>query len=277
VRTGTLSDDDAARLLGAGEGALAAAFRYFPGPANFDRLAPHPRLPSVAEIGPLLRLVVMFRQAAAPWLIDHLESASAEQRYFATLCLGEVVNAAALPGLLQRLFDPDIPTRAVAVEVLRNYRRFYDLDEVFHLLRAITSDPSAAPERRRIAAHALGELRDAEAVPSLLYALVERDPALVSVARRSLVVLARQDFGEEVPRWRAWWEVAAPRHRVGWLIDALLHDDATIRHEASEELKKLTGQFFGYYFNLPRREREKAHRRYVDWWEREGRTQFGVG
>ncbi len=80
------------------------------------------------------------------------------------------------------------------------------------------------------------------------------------------MVLTRQDFGLDVPRWVAWWDTAATRHRVEWLIDALTHTDATVRHEASEELKRLTGQVFGYYFNLPRKERERAQQRYLAWW-----------
>lgn len=53
---------------------------------------------------------------------------------------------------------------------------------------------------------------------------------------------------------------AAASHE--WLIDALIHSEPTIRHEASEELKRLTGQYFGYCLNLPRRERERAHQQY---------------
>jgi hypothetical protein len=138
-------------------------------------------------------------------------------------------------------------------------------------LRAIVLDPLAPSDRRRIAANVVGEIRDAEAVPALLVALADRDGALAGIARRSLVVLARQDFGQDVVQWQQWWDRAAGYHRIEWLMAGLLHAEPTIRHEASEELKKITGQFFGYYFNLPRRERERAHARYLDWWQREGR------
>lgn len=274
VRIGALSDAAANALLGGGEAALEALFRHFPGPTSFDRLNTQARVPPVAEVGPLLRLVVMFRQASTPYLIQCLDSPDADRRYFATLCLGEVVTPAALPHLLQRLFDPDFPTRVIAVDVLRAYRRFAEFDTVVRALRSVVLDASAMPERRRVAANALGELRDAEAVPVLIAALDDPDRALASLARRSLVVLARQDFGEHSAQWREWWERAAGKHRIEWLIEALLHADPTLRHDASEELKKITGQFFGYYFNLPKRERERAYRRYVEWWHAEGRARF---
>jgi hypothetical protein len=273
-RVGAVSDQAAQTLLGGGERAVAAVFRSFPGPTTIDRLAAHARLPPLPEIGPLLRVVVMFRQASATHLIERLESTEPEQRYFATLCLGEVVTAAALPQLLARLFDPDFPTRVLAVDVLRAYKRFPEFDQVVRALRAVAADGNAATERRRIAANALGELRDAEGVPALISALAERDPALVSLAHRALVVISRQDHGEEPAAWRAWWDRAAGRSRIEWLIDALLHPEPNLRHDASEELKRLTGQFFGYYFNLPRRERERAYQRYVEWWQAEGRAKF---
>jgi hypothetical protein len=105
-------------------------------------------------------------------------------------------------------------------------------------------------------------------------ALLDRDGALAGIARRALVTLSRQDFGQDASAWESWWHQAHGKHRIEWLVDALLHADPALRHDASEELKKLTGQFFGYYFNLPRRERERAHQRYADWWQREGRTKF---
>jgi hypothetical protein len=274
VRTGSMGDAVANKLLGAGDAAIVAVFRYFPGPTAFDRMDASARRPSVADAGPLLHLVTLFRMSAAPRLIELLDAPNAEQRYFATLCLGEIVHPAAIPGLLPRLFDADTPVRTIAVDVLRAYRKFHGIDQVLRQLRAMITDAAVPGERRRIAAHAVGELRDPEAVPALLFALNDRDHALVAVSHRSLVVLARQDFRDDAAAWRAWWDRVARTHRIEWLIAALVHEDATIRHEASEELKKLTGQFFGYYFNLPKREREKAHKRYVEWWEREGRIAF---
>lgn len=274
VRTSSLSDATAEQLVALGEGSLDAVFRYFPGPTHHDRSEPRSRVPRAAEVGPLLRLVVMFRHAAASKLSDLLESVDPEQRYYATLCLGEVVFPAALTRLGARLFDSDAPTRRIALESLRAYRRLPEFERVLRSLRSTLADASLPVERRRLAAQALADLRDSEAIPSLLSGLADADPSVRSLSHRALVVLARQDHGEDARGWREWWERAAGRHRIEWLIEALVHDDSSVRHEAGEELKKLSGIFVGYYFNLPRRERERAQQQYREWWDREGRSRF---
>jgi hypothetical protein len=274
VHTSSLSDEIAAQLVARGERALDAVFRYFPGPTSHDRSEPCSRVPRAAELGPLLRLVVMFRHAAASKLCELLESVDPEQRYYAALCLGEIVSPAALSRLGTLLFDSDPTIRRIALESLRAYRRLPEFERVLRSLRSTLLDGSMAVERRRLAAQALADLRDAEAIPSLLSVLSDADPSVRSIAHRALVVLARQDFGDDTHAWREWWEQAAGRHRIEWLIEALVHPDPNIRHEAGEELKKLSGVFVGYYFNLPRRERERAQQQYREWWEREGRSRF---
>lgn len=274
VRTGVLEHSVADRLVAEGERSLAAVFRYFPGPTKLDRSSAMTRIPNVADVGPLLRLVVMFRQLSAPFLTETLESPDPEQRFYAILCLSEVIHPAAATALGQRLFDSDEPSRRLAMEALRSYRRLPEFDRVLRLLRNTLNDSNAAPERRRLAANGLADLRDGEALSVLISALGDSDASLRAVVRYSLVQLARQDFGENVAQWREWEERAAGRHRVEWLIEALAHDEPTIRNDASEELKKLTGYFAGYYFNLPKRERERAQAQYREWWDREGRSRF---
>lgn len=272
--SGQLPDATAAALLGQGERALEAIFKHFPGPSSADRTQVITRLPVVSELGPLLRLVVAFRQASQPRLLALLDApeSTPEQRYFALLCLGEVVHPSALARLTSLVFDGDPATQSAATEVLRQYRRFAEFDQVGRALRAAVHDDTAPVERRRVAAQTLGALRDTDAVPTLLGALGVA--GLESTAHRALMVLSRQDFGVDPAAWAPWWATAERKHRIEWLIDSLLHNDASIRHESSEELKRVTGQFFGYYFNLPRKERERAHQRYVEWWRREGSARF---
>ena len=276
LRADSLSDTQLATLLAGGDRALDAVFARFPGPHNLRRGDALTRLPSLSEAGVLLRVVVAFRHAALPRLLAALDGADPDGRYCALLCLGEVVHASAIPALLPKLTDSDYPTRMVAIEVLRNYRRFEGFDAVGASLRAALRDTRGAADVRRAAAHALGELRDAESIEVLAASLAEGDASLATAAHRALVVITRQDFGTAPAPWLAWWVSAAPRHRIEWLIDALLHAEPTIRHEASEELKRLTGQYFGYYFNLPRRERERGHERYVAWWKSDGAQRFGA-
>ena len=274
ARSGALHERTAATLLGMGDRALAALFRYFPGPHSLNRTAPLTKMPVIEESGPLLRLALMFRQAAVPALLEALDSDDADRRFCALLCLHEVAHPSALPRLTTLLLGDDATLHPAALEVLRAHRRFPEFASVGATLRTALREPRDSAMVRRRAAEALGELRDVDAVPLLIAALSDRDGPLALAAQRALVLITRQDFGTTAQHWINWWSEASARHRVQWLIDALLHVDGTIRHEASEELKKLTGQFFGYYYNLPRRERERAHQRYIEWWDREGAERF---
>lgn len=274
ARSGTLPERTAATLLGMGDRALAALFRAFPGPHTLSRSAPLTKMPSVEDAGPLLRLALMFRQAAVPSLVEALDSDDADRRFCALLCLHDVAHPSALPRLSTLVLGDDEGLHSAALEVLRAHRRFPEFASVGATLRTALREPRDSALVRRRAAAVLGELRDVDAVPLLIAALSDKDGPLALAAQRALMLITRQDFGTTAQHWVDWWSEASSRHRIEWLLDALLHVDGTLRHEASEELKKLTGQFFGYYYNLPRRERERAHQRYVEWWAREGAERF---
>jgi hypothetical protein len=44
-----------------------------------------------------------------------------------------------------------------------------------------------------------------------------------------------------------------------------------VRKSASDELRTLSeGESFGYHFDQPKKEREDARRKWVDWWRKNG-------
>ncbi|NUP98206.1 MAG: hypothetical protein HUU28_18780, partial [Planctomycetaceae bacterium] len=88
----------------------------------------------------------------------------------------------------------------------------------------------------------------------------------------ALVVLTRHDPIHHRGTWPRWLAEHGQKHRIEWLIDALLDEDAALREAAGHELKELTKQYFGYYANLPRSERDQAYKRYLAWWDSEGRA-----
>lgn len=88
-------------------------------------------------------------------------------------------------------------------------------------------------------------------------------------ARAALVSFAKQDFGTSRRRWRSWWEKHEGEDRVEWLFEALSHKEAELRASAQAELRELTGEYFGYHYDLPRREREAARARWQSWWRRQ--------
>jgi len=150
----------------------------------------------------------------------------------------------------------------------RKWRKWYDA-----ALEVVRSALHGEPERARAAAAALGDLRDVRAIPDLISA-ADGDHATAEEARRALIQLTKQDFGTKARKWRAWWEKNRDRHRIEWMIDGLVHPDNDVRLSAAEELKRLTGEYFGYHHDLPKRDREEAQKRWYKWWEDAGKRRF---
>jgi hypothetical protein len=263
----------AAALERMGEPALEVLVRRFPGRLRCDRYASQSKLPPVGEHSELLRLLIDFGRPAVRHVLPLLGAADLDVRFYATYLFSELVFAEVVPAVATRLYDPDHSIRAVAVEVLRRYGATAEMREV--LERARGELPGPDPQRQRYAAQALGELRDIPSVPRLIELVRHRDEAIAEAARRALITITKQDHGASARQWRAWWEKNRTRHRVEWLLEGLGHGTAEIRLAASEELRRLTNEHFGYHFDLPKREREEARQRWVAWWERTGRKTVG--
>ncbi|HMF42166.1 MAG TPA: hypothetical protein VKQ32_15940 [Polyangia bacterium] len=90
-------------------------------------------------------------------------------------------------------------------------------------------------------------------------------------AREELMAITKQDFGTRARRWEAWWAKHKDDDRVEWLFEGLGHKEPQIRASSEDELRKLTGEYFGYHFDLPRRERDRARARWQAWWNESGR------
>ena len=135
-------------------------------------------------------------------------------------------------------------------------------------------DPSLSEDRRIEMIETLGELRERLAVPLLIDALNDLEESVAAAARKALMVVTRQDLGRDPRKWQSWWAANGGRHRLEWLIDALMHEVPAIRRAAGDELKAITKEYFGYYDDLPRKERELAQLRYRDWWRTDGRARY---
>ena len=101
-------------------------------------------------------------------------------------------------------------------------------------------------------------------VPGLIERLEEGDDA--QAAHAALVAITKQDFGPKPKRWAAWWKQHEDDDRIDWLFEGLSHKTAEIREAAEQELRALTGEYFGYAFDLPRGAREAARARWQTWW-----------
>jgi hypothetical protein len=160
---------------------------------------------------------------------------------------------------------------AARLAALRVLRARLERPRVRALADKLGGELKGPVERAVPAAGALGELRDGQAVPALIEAL-EGPPALAQTAARALLEIAQQDFGQSRKKWLAWWETHKSSERVDWLLEGLSHKSPEIRFASSEELRLVTGEYFGYHFDLPKKEREEARERWQKWWRDEGRA-----
>jgi HEAT repeat protein len=160
--------------------------------------------------------------------------------------------------------------RASAIEALTGYP-LRELDSA--LARARHALHSEDADRVLAAANAVAELGDVQAIPDLVEA-VSRGGKRADHARRALSLLTKQDHGTSERKWRKWWDEHRTQHRIEWLIDALMGKDDVLRQSAAEDLRRLTGESFGYLHDLPKREREAAQGRWKQWWNEVGRRRF---
>ncbi len=268
-------DEEAeAELIRAGGYAMPAIMARFPGPITVEdeRLASGP-LPRVQECGTVLRLVASQRRTALPFVLAHVEDEDETKRFWATYLLTELVYPDTITPATNRCFDESTRVRRAARAAVRAIAEHHGA-AIAERLDAVAKDASAPRSKRLHAIEALRESREPTAVPALVALLKDADVDVVSAARQALVTIARQDFGSDAEKWREWWTKNESRDRIEWLIDALMHDQASMRAAAGEELKTLTKEQFGYYEDLPRRERAAAQQRYRDWWEKTGRLRF---
>lgn len=261
-------------LLAAGEAALPALAREFPGKLWFDRNEPHARVPAGRDLSPIARTFVAFGQRSVPYLIPLLEHEDADTRYYATVLASEFVHPALVQPVGRRLFDPDPGVRASAYRALSVlYACEVEFTQLIERLRASARDGrQLQPQLTSI--EALGRLRDVESFPFLVLLLDSPNNEVVRAAHASLVRLACQDFGTHKKKWTAWLDKHGDRHRVEWLIEALTHSDERLRRRASDELKHLTQESFGYEPGLSKKERQVGQERYRLWWSEVGFRMF---
>ncbi|WP_438029482.1 hypothetical protein [Sorangium sp. So ce233] len=276
-----------AELVRNGETAVSVVAARFPGPLRVDRQRFREQLagpdgasgvaaaPPASQCGPLLELIVAIRRPALPFMTVRSASPDSEVRFWATHVLGELPYPEAANALLPRLFDDNLAVRRIAVRSAALLIAAPPAGgPILQGLEHIARDREESPTRRLTAIDTTAEIRAGSAVPALISALTDPHEAIVEAAARALVVITRDDHGRDARRWASWWSRNGERHRIEWIIDALTHEKPAIRRAAIDELKGITKEYFGYYEDLPRQEREAAQQRYRAWWTSEGRSRF---
>jgi hypothetical protein len=264
------------KLVQIGEPAVAVLASSFPGPITAELRRGVGSAPSRAsECGPVLRTLARIGVKAAPVLVVRSADGDPNVRAWATRLLGEMPGEDAARAIVRRFVDDEQEVRRAALAAGRLMQVSSEARSMIQMGLAELLTDSARPEEQRHALiEAIADLRDGRAVPTVLRLLEDRSNDIVRSAHWALVVLSRQDYGLSAAAWEEWWRHNSARHRIEWLIDALLHDSADIRRAAGDELKSTTKEYFGYYDDLPVAERQKAQNRYREWWETKGKARF---
>jgi hypothetical protein len=263
-------------LLDVGEGALPGLAREFPGTLWFDRAEPHARVPAGRDLSPVARAFVAFGLRSVPYLVPLLDHEDPDTRYYATVLAGEFVHPDLVQPVGRRIFDSDLGVRGCAYRTLSVlYACEVEFMQLIERLRASARDGRDLA-RQVTSIGSLGRLRDADSFEFFVSLLESPENDVIRAAHASLVRLSCQDFGTNKRKWAAWFAKQGGRHRVEWLIDGLMHSDTRLRRRASEELKHLTQEYFGYDPDQSRKEREAAQKKYRTWWQGVGFRMFVV-
>jgi hypothetical protein len=244
--------------------------KRFPGKLRVDRFSVTGRPLRAGQYGGLLELTVRLGSVASELLIDQMSSPQRDTRFYATVCTAELRPRNAIFVLVERLFDQDYGVRDIAIEALSGYPSAELTQALAKARRAIHSDDL---EQVAAATSAIVQLSDIEAVADLIGA-IERGDRGADHVRKALVSLTAQDFGLSEKKWRKWFDVSRRRHRIEWLIEGLGHKEDAIREIAINDLRRLTGEYFGYHHDLPKKERELAAERWSSWWRETGMRRF---
>jgi HEAT repeat protein len=258
-----------AQLATLGTAILPRASDRFPGPLVVDPFQ-RKSVPPFEACGPLLGLIARLGPDAHPYVSRKLEAPDPRVRFYAAYFYSSAHVPEVIPRLIQRLHDEEPRICMMAARTLFGYRGHPDFNFVLEHLHGRLSATSVAA--RRHSAYLIGLFRDVSAIPLLIDLLERRDKNLVDVAQDALTEITKQQLGPRASKWRSWLERNRDRSRIAWLIDGLSARDEGVRRSAAEELRAVTGQDFGFEPDAPRRRREEARQKWVDWWARRERA-----
>jgi hypothetical protein len=248
-------------LTRAPDAAARALAAQFPGPSAWSRVAVQ-ELPAPDELGPVPAGLARLGGAGARALVRFLDAPDADVRYVALLTAGSLPHPELVPGVLRGLFDPepDVASAArAAATALRRLSRFQvALPDLRQELVA------KEPERRVLAARALGMLHDRASIEGLIGQTASDDARSAQAAAEALIEITRASFGTSTHPWMAWWAENKGRRRVQWLLAALRNPEAWLRSVAIEELAGALGDTLGYVADGPEPERLEAITRWEE-------------
>jgi len=266
-----LGDDVVSDLAAMGPRAMQRLMERFPGPLEVLRrdLA---ALPPPSAHGPLLRAAIALGEHVVPHLLGLFDNASPDVRFYAAFMFQELRDGGCMQAMAKLAFDPDAEVRIITMRVLETYNRAPGFEQAADIVRRELRGDNRT--RQLHAAHAVGTLRDIDAIEALIELLASKDRFTQEAALESLCSITGQQHGLKPHRWRQWYVEHGGAHRVEWIIDSLRHKDLPVRRWAYDELLRVTGHRIAFEPSGDRRERETASRAWMEWWLSEGREQL---
>ena len=264
------------KLVHIGDTAITVLAGIFPGPITSELRRSSGDGPGKAsECGPVLRTLARMGTRPVPFVAVRTADGDPVVRAWATRLLGEMPSGESAQAVVRRLTDDDTDVQRAALAAGHMLLHHLEAAEALQAKIAETvSDVTRPEDSRHSLIEALAELRAPLVIPTLIRLLEDGSPDIVRSAHWALGVIARQDFATKAAHWEEWWLANSSRHRIEWLIDSLMHESQDLRRAAGDELKSLTKEYFGYYDDLPKKERQRAQDRYREWWESKGKARF---
>jgi hypothetical protein len=112
-------------------------------------------------------------------------------------------------------------------------------------------------------------------VAKLIELLTSKERYIQEAALESLCSVTGQQLGLKPHRWESWYGDNSHHHRVEWIMSSLAHKDLSVRRWAADELRRITGQRINFLAAGSKQEREIGLRKWVEWWNERGRSEFG--
>lgn len=240
----------------------------------FDRL---PRLAKRGEHVARTALPLLAVRANVDLLGERLRSPVPRHRVWAAqtlaLCLrNSAFEAEAFKQItawlcLRMEQDPEPEVRAAAAQAVRGMAAQPLLQTLLSRISALVADASALDPARVGAALLLGEMRaDVDvAIQALIAGAGAKNQPVADTCHAALVRITGHEPGRGRAAWRRWWKKRGNAGRPAWLVAALEARRPDLRLAAANELAELTGQTFGYHFDLTPGQREAAVARWKAW------------
>ncbi|RAL21215.1 hypothetical protein DL240_13870 [Lujinxingia litoralis] len=253
----------------AGSSMLSPLEELFPGRIFVDRYQyTSQTLPPVSDHGPVLDALVRLGRPALQVVRKYIAHPSLELRFYATYLLTELPADDLLYELLGRLFDRDLQTRQIAQRVLFVYRHHGDFENL--VIEPLRHELAQNGEDFRVeqAAENLRMLKDLQAIPLLVDALIHHGGRVQRRLHRALREITLQPLGPSPSEWRRWWFDAHDTPRWRWLVDAMNSPDEELRWLAFDEIEELPGLDLNYHPEQPSRLRARAQSELAEYFVR---------